>query len=99
MRIFSKKTLENFSKKHSSSKTPLETWFKTAEKAKWSKPNDVKLDYPSASIIGGSRMVFNISGNNYRLIVKFNYQKQFIFVCFIGTHAQYDKVDAETIKI
>ncbi len=97
MQIFAKKTLREFWEEYSDSKTPLETWFKTVQNAKWQKPNDVKLAYPSASIIEGNRMVFNIKGNNYRLIVKIEYEKQWVFIRFIGTHSQYDKVDAKTI--
>jgi len=96
-RIVSKKTLVEFWEKYPDAKTQLETWFKIANKAKWLKPNDVKSDYPNASIIAGNRMVFNIKGNEYRLIVKIEYAKQWIFIRFIGSHAQYDKVNAETI--
>ncbi len=97
MRVTSKKTLREFWEKHPDSETPLGTWLKTAQKAEWQKPNDVKLDYPSASIIEGNRMVFDIKGGNYRLIVKIEYAKQWIFIRFVGTHANYDKVDAKTI--
>lgn len=97
MRIVSKKTLQEFWEKYPDCKTQLETWFKIASKAAWLKPNDVKFDYPNASIIAGNRMVFNIKGNEYRLIVKIEYKKQWIFIRFIGSHAQYDKVDAGTV--
>jgi mRNA interferase HigB len=64
---------------------------------KWFSPNDVKQNYINASILKDSRVVFNIKGNSYRLIVKFNYEKQWAFIRFIGTHAEYDKINADTI--
>lgn len=63
----------------------------------WKTPNDVKRTYSNASILKESRMVFNIKGNDYRLVVKFNFEKQWIFIRFIGTHSEYDKIDVETI--
>ena len=96
-RVISKPKLRNFWEQYPDSEIPLKTWFKTAQKAEWNKPNDVKLDYPSASIIKGDRMVFNIRGNNYRLIVKIDYKNQWVLIRFIGTHAEYDKIDASTI--
>ena len=97
MRVISKRKLVEGWEDHSDLETPLETWYRTAKHAEWKTPNDVKTDYPSASIIKGNRMVFNIKGNDYRLIVKIKYEKQIIFIRFVGTHAEYDKVDAATI--
>jgi len=97
MRIIAKSTLKVFWEDHPDSETPLLTWYRTVQKAEWQTPNDVKVTYPSASIIKGNRMVFNIKGNDYRLIVKIEYEKQIIFIRFVGTHAEYDKVDAATI--
>lgn len=63
----------------------------------WKTPNDVKLTYANASILKDSRIVFNIKGNSYRLVVKFNFEKQWIFIRFIGTHLEYNKIDTNTI--
>jgi len=67
------------------------------KKAKWSSPEDVKRHFRNASIIGGNRVVFNIAGNKYRLVVKFNYPYRLGYIRFIGTHGQYDQIDAEFI--
>jgi len=97
MRVIAKKTLREFWIQHGDSKAALESWHKEAIKATWESPQELKREYPSASIIEGNRIVFNIKGNHYRLIVKINYHYQIIWVRFIGTHAEYDKIDAKTI--
>ena len=97
MRVIAKKTLRNFWEKHADAKPQLESWYNEAKKAKWKSPNEIKKEYPSASIITDSRMVFNIKGNHYRLIVKLNYDYGMVWIRFIGTHAEYDKVDAATV--
>jgi mRNA interferase HigB len=96
-RIFAKSTLRDYWEKHPASEQHLKTWYDTAMNADWKSPSDVKNTYASASILKDSRIVFNIKGNSYRLIVKFNFEKQWIFIRFIGTHAEYDKIDANTI--
>ena len=75
----------------------LKSWFQEADKAIWKSPGQIKKAYPSASILPGNRVVFNIKGNHYRLIVKINYDYQIAWIRFIGTHAQYDKIDATKI--
>ena len=75
----------------------LKAWFHEASKAEWVAPSQIKKDYPNASFIAGNRVVFNIKGNHYRLIVKINYGYQMIWIRFVGTHAEYDKVNAKTI--
>lgn len=75
----------------------LKTWYDTAMHADWKTPNDVKRTYTNASILQNGRIVFNIKGNNYRLIVKFNYEKQWAFIRFIGTHEEYNKIDVNNI--
>jgi mRNA interferase HigB len=97
IRIIAKSTLRVFWEKHRDCEQYLKTWYDTAKNAEWKSPNDIKLIYPSASIIADNRVVFNIKGNNYRLIVKFNYERQWAFIRFIGTHSEYDKINAETI--
>ena len=96
-RIIAKSTLRKFWESHADSEQYLKTWYDTAKNSKWNSPNDVKKSYINASILKNSRGVFNIKGNSYRLIVQFNYERQWAFIRFIGTHADYDKIDANTI--
>lgn len=96
-RIISKRSLKEFWEIHADSEQHLKTWYDTAKNADWKSPHDVKNIYGSASIIADNRIVFNIKGNIYRLIVKFNYIRQWVFIRFIGTHSEYDKIDSETI--
>jgi mRNA interferase HigB len=96
-RIFSKKTLREFWERHPGSEQYLKTWYDTALASAWGTPNDVKNTYARASVLKNNRIVFNIKGNDYRLITKFNFEKQWIFIRFIGTHAEYDKINAEEI--
>ena len=96
-RIVAKRTLREFWKKHFNSEQYLKTWFETASNSNWKNPNDIKKTYANASILKNNRVVFNIKGNEYRLIVKFNFERQWAFIRFIGTHKQYDKIDANNI--
>ena len=96
-RIFSKGTLRSYWEKHADCEQYLKTWYNTAMNANWKSPSDVKKTYASASILKQGRIVFNIKGNTYRLITKINFEKQWMFIRFIGTHAEYDKIDVETI--
>lgn len=96
-RIFSKSTLKDFWMKNPDSEQYLKTWFDTAMNSNWKTPNEVKKTYANASILKESRIVFNIKGNTYRLVAKFNFEKQWIFIRFIGTHNEYDKIDANSI--
>ncbi len=86
-----------FWENHPDSEQYLKTWFDTAMNSVWKSPNEVKQTYASASILKDGRVVFNIKGNTYRLVVKLNFEKQWIFIRFIGTHEEYDKIDANTI--
>ena len=97
MRVIAKKILREFWEKHSDCEQQLKSWFKEASKAEWSNPNEIKAEYPSASILEDNRICFNIKGNHYRLIVKINYDYQMVWIRFIGTHKQYDKIDATQI--
>lgn len=96
-RIFSKSTLREFWETYADSEQYLKTWYDTAMNSDWKTPNDVKQTYANASILKNNRIVFNIKGNSYRLVVKFNFEKQWLFIRFIGTHAEYDKIDADNI--
>lgn len=96
-RIFAKSTLREFWEKHPDVEQYLKTWHDTAKHSDWKNPNDVKQTYANASILKNSRIVFNIKGNSYRLVAKFNFEKQWIFIRFIGTHSDYNEIDADTI--
>ena len=99
MRIISKKRLKDFyeQSKYADSKSALEAWHKEVSKLDWDTPNEVKEMYRSASIIGDEKVVFNIAGNKYRLIVAINYYAKIVFVKFIGTHKQYDKINLKEL--
>ncbi len=96
-RIIAKRTLREYWEKHADCEQYLKTWFDTARTSKWNSPSDIKKTYANASILKNGRVVFNIKGNSYRLVIKFNYGKQWAFVRFIGTHSEYDKIDADTV--
>ena len=99
MRIVSKKTLKDFYEqpKYSDSKSALEAWHKEVLKLEWNNPNEIKEMYRNASIIGNTKVVFNIAGNKYRLIVAVNYHAKIVFVKFVGTHKQYDTINIEEL--
>ena len=97
MRVIARKTLRDFWETHADCEQQLKAWYQEADNAEWKTPADIKADYPSASILSGNRVVFNIKGNNYRLIVKINYDHQMLWIRFIGTHAEYDKINANEI--
>ena len=97
MRVVAKKKLRDFWEKHEDCEQQLKAWYQEALKAAWTNPNEIKIEYPSASIIGNDRIVFNLKGNKYRLIVKINFDYQMVWIRFIGTHAEYSKVNAKTI--
>lgn len=97
MRVIAKRTLREFWEKHADCEEQLKSWYHEVDSAFWKSPNEIKRDYPSASILADNRVVFNIKGNNYRLIVKINYEYGLVWIRFIGTHAEYDKVNANEI--
>jgi len=97
MRIISKRTLREFWERFRDAEEPLLAWYREVEKEDWGSPVKVKEKYRSANIIKGSRVVFNIKGNDYRLVVKVNYQYSVVHVRFVGTQAEYDEVDVEEV--
>jgi len=97
VRIISRKTLRIFWEKHNDCTQQLKSWHRETEKANWNNLNELKNEYPSASILENDKVVFNIKGNKYRLIVKINFEYKIIWIRFIGTHAEYDKIDAINI--
>ena len=99
MRIIARKTLRLFwdQPEFSDSEQPLRAWFREASQADWKNPAEIKAAYRSASIVGANRIVFNIAGNKYRLVVKVNYPYRVIYIRFVGTHAQYDRINVEEV--
>lgn len=101
MRIIAKPALLRFFERpeYADSREPLLAWYGHASKATWTDPSSVKADFGSASIVKDGRVVFNIGGNKYRLVVHINYSYGIVFIKFVGTHAQYDKIDAQTVEV
>lgn len=97
MRVISKRTLREFWQKHNDCKQQLKYWFRETEKANWKNMNELKKDFSSASILKDNKICFDIKGNNYRLITKLNFEYQICYIRFIGTHADYDKIDANNV--
>ena len=89
--------LRDFWVKYPVCEQQLKSWYQEAELANWRTPRDIKKEYPSASVITNNRIVFNIKGNQFRLIVKINYNFGMVWIRFIGTHQQYDKINAAII--
>lgn len=97
MRVYSKSTLRDFWQDHADAEQSLRTWYTVVRSAKWNSPAEVKERYPDASILRNNRVVFDIKGNDYRLVVATQYNTQRVFVRFVGTHKEYDRIDSETI--
>ncbi|MBK7358335.1 MAG: type II toxin-antitoxin system HigB family toxin [Saprospiraceae bacterium] len=97
MRIIARKTLKNFWTKYPDSEQALKSWFKEISAKSWKSLNELKKQYPTMSIVSNNKVVFNIKGNNYRLLVKINIEFQLTYIRFIGTHKQYDKIDVKKI--
>jgi mRNA interferase HigB len=100
MRVIAKSSLKNFWSQpgHADARGPLHSWYDEAVKATWASPQDVKGQYANASICGNNRVVFNVGGNKYRLVVEMQYRAGIVWVKFVGTHAQYDRVDVENVN-
>ncbi len=94
MRVFSRSTLREFWERHPDAEEVLQAWYKTVERAIWESPVDVRRHFANARIISGDRVIFNIRGGNYRLVVRIDYQFRKVYVRFIGTHAEYDRINA-----
>ena len=97
MRIISRKTLRTFWEAHADSEQPLKAWFHEAKIAQWTNFKDIKARYRSADVLPGNRVVFDLKGNSYRLVVKIHFNTRIVFIRFIGTHADYDTIDASRI--
>ena len=98
MRVVALSTLRAFWERHPDAEQPLKAWYAEATSATWNQPADIKAQYRSASVLKNRRVVFNIKGNDYRLIVAVAYKVRVVYVKFVGTHKAYDAVDAETIE-
>jgi mRNA interferase HigB len=99
LRVISRGTLRDFwiKPENADSEGPLKAWFYEASRGTWSDPADVKAKYSSASILKGGRVVFNIGGNKYRLVVRINYGAGIVYIRFVGTHREYDQINAEEV--
>jgi mRNA interferase HigB len=97
MRIISKKILREFWAQYPDAEQPLKAWHKTVQEATWRTPAEAKSQYRSASLIGDNRVVFNIAGNKYRLVVVVRYRIQRVYVRFIGTHREYDRTNISEV--
>ena len=101
MRVIARGTLLRFvatTRGPKALKAALNAWFHEAQRAKWHSSADVKRDYGTASIISSDRVVFNIKGNDYRLVTAIDYERQIVFIKWVGSHREYDKIDAGTVK-
>lgn len=97
MRVIAKRPLRDFWKRYPRAKGPLEAWHQEVSRADWARPSAVKLQFRSASVLQDNRVVFNIAGNQFRLVVKINYPYRIVYIRFIGTHKDYDAVDITTV--
>ena len=99
MRVISRKAIRDFwqRREHADAEQPLKAWFREVSRADWSSPAAVKAAYRGASVIGDRRIVFNVAGNKYRVVVKVNYPYRVIYIRFVGTHRQYDLIDATKV--
>ncbi len=98
MRIISRKTLRIFWEQHPDSRQALQAWYRDTRQATWSTPTDIRNVYRNASVVGNNRVVFNIKGNQYRLVVAIQYEHGIVYIRFIGAHQDYDKIDAATVS-
>lgn len=97
MRVIAKRTLRAFWRRHPDAEGPLRAWYTEARKADWKQPQDVKDRFARASFVGRDRVVFDIGGNKYRLVVRVNYPYRLVYIRFVGTHAEYDRIDVERV--
>lgn len=99
MRVISVKPLREFWEAYPDAQEPIQTWAEEVGAAQWTQPSDIKAQFAHASILKGRRVVFNIKGNDYRLVVSVAYKFGALYVKFIGTHAQYDRIDADSVEL
>lgn len=97
MRVIAQRTLKTFWEVHRRAEQPLRAWLQEMKRGKFGKPADIRRLYRSADFVGDDRVVFNIGGNKYRLVVHVSYRRQIAFIKFVGTHKEYDRIDAPTV--
>jgi mRNA interferase HigB len=97
MRIISRRILREFCGKHPDAAIPLQTWFHDVERPAWNSPADIKAVYRNASFVANNRVIFNLKGNHYRLVVVVILQHGVVYIRFVGTHEEYDRIDVTTI--
>ncbi len=97
VRVFNRSTVRAFADAHADARQPLFAWFAEVDEASWNAPDDIKTRFPSASFLAGDRVVFNIKGNKYRVVVAIKYEFFAVYIRFIGTHAEYGEIDAATV--
>ena len=97
MRIISEKTLKEFWERHPDARTALQAWHDDVKHATWTSPEQIKAIYRNASFLVSNRVVFNMKGNNYRLVVAIQYAHGIVYIRFVGTHKDYDRIDATTV--
>jgi len=97
VRVIAQRTLRAFWEKHPKAEQPLRSWLQEMKRGSFRRPSDVRRHYRSADFVGDDRVIFNIGGNKYRLVVHMSYRRQIAFIKFIGTHKQYDRIDAATV--
>jgi len=97
MRLISRKHLKDFCERHPDAKAPLDAWYHEVKRANWKNFADIRLKYRSADVVAGNRVIFNIGGNKYRLVVKVAYKVGVVYVKFVGTHEEYDKIDVREV--
>jgi mRNA interferase HigB len=97
MRVIARRTLREFWNAHADAEQPLKAWFKAAKQADWRSAANVRAAFPRVSTLKAGRVVFDIKGNTYRLVVRINFKYAIVYIRFVGTHADYDKIDADTV--
>lgn len=97
MRIISRRTLKEFWERHPDAEQPLQAWYADVKQAHWRSPSDIKTIYRNASFVANNRVVFNIKGNTYRAVVAIHYQFGIVYIRFVGTHEEYDRINAATV--
>jgi len=98
MRVIAVSTLREFWQKHPQARVPLQVWYHSVTAAQWQTPADIKAQYRHVSFVGHNRVIFNIKGNDYRLIVSVLYRAQVVYIKFVGTHREYDQINAATVE-
>jgi len=98
MRVIAASTLRTFWQKHPQARVPLQVWYHSVMAARWNTPADIKAQYRNVSFVGHNRAIFNIKGNHYRLIVTVAWRAQAVYIKFVGTHKEYDQIDAATVE-